>query len=148
MFGMIFSQTCSKLYILSQSSNATRKRPQFFTTNGCRAIYVGEHAQLISKNLYRTENMLSGVWFCELLSDWSKILFGSRDLVSGHKVKKSIFTHTPTLGQLVFFSSKIVLLNFTKLSVKFILTDAKLTHLFNSTLCLPKHNSTVALSYV
>ena len=47
-------------------------------------------AQLILKNLYRTENTLSGAWFCELLSDWSKAHFGSQDLVSGHKVKKSV----------------------------------------------------------
>ena len=32
------------------------------------------------------------------MSDWSKTLFGPQDLVSGHKVKKFVFTHTPTLG--------------------------------------------------
>ena len=48
-----------------------------------------------STNLFRTENtLLSGAWFCELLSDWSKALYGSQDLVSGHKVKKSVL---PTL---------------------------------------------------
>ena len=56
-------------------------------------------AQLILKNLYCTENTLSGAWFCELLSDWSKAHFGSQDLVSGHKVKKSVLTDTPTLDQ-------------------------------------------------
>ena len=40
-------------------------------------------------------------WFCELLSGWSKKLFGSQDLVSGHKVKKSVLTHTPMLGLLL-----------------------------------------------
>ena len=74
-------------YILSQSSNAKCKGPEVSTTNWCRAVYVGKHAQLILKNLYRTENTLSGAGFCELLSDWSKTLFGSHDLVSGHKVK-------------------------------------------------------------
>ena len=54
-------------------------------------------------NLYRTENTLSGVWFCELLSDWSKTGFESQDLVSGHKVKKSVLTHTPTLDQYLCF---------------------------------------------
>ena len=68
-------------------------------TNCCRAVYVGKIAQLILKNLNCTENTLSGAWFCELLSDWSKTLFGSQDLVSGHKIKKSVLTHTPTLGQ-------------------------------------------------
>ena len=87
------------LTILSQSSNATRKGPEFYTTNCCREVYGGKFDQLISKNLYRTENTLLGAWFCELLSDWSKTLFGSQDLVSGHKVKKSILTHTPTLGK-------------------------------------------------
>ena len=41
---------------------------------------------------------MPGAWLCELLSDWSKTLAGSQDLVSGHKDKKSILTHTPTLG--------------------------------------------------
>ena len=85
--------------ILSQSSNAMRKGPGFCTTNCCRAVYVGKMAHLILKNLYRTENTLSGAWFCELLSDWSKTLFGSQDLVSVHKFKKSVLTHTPSLGQ-------------------------------------------------
>ena len=40
------------------------------------------------KNLYRTENTLSGAWFCEHLSDWSKTVFGSPDLASGRKVEK------------------------------------------------------------
>ena len=44
-------------------------------------------AQLILKNLYCTENTLSGTWFCELLSDLSKTCFGFQDHVSGHKVK-------------------------------------------------------------
>ena len=87
------------VYKLSQSSNALRKGPEFYTTNCFRAVYVGKIAQLILKNLYRTENTLSGAWFCELLSDWSKMFFGSQDFVSGHKVKKSVLTHTPTLGQ-------------------------------------------------
>ena len=85
--------------ILSQSSNTTRKGPDFYMANCCRAVYVGNIVQLILKNLYRTENTLSGAWFCQLLSDWSKTLFGSQDLVSCHKIKKSLLTHTPTLGQ-------------------------------------------------
>ena len=85
--------------ILSQGSNATGKGPEFNTVNCCRAVYFGKIAQLILKNLYRTENTLSRAWGCELLSDWSKTLFGSQDLVSGHKVKKSVLTHTPTLNQ-------------------------------------------------
>ena len=45
--------------------------------------------------------------------------------MSGHKINKSVLTHTPTLGQLAFFffSLKIVLLNFTKLSVEFQLLE-------------------------
>ena len=78
---------------MSLSSNATRKGPEFYTTNCCRAAYVGKTALLILKNHYLTENTLSGAWFCELLSDWSKTPFESRDLVSGHKVKKSVLTH-------------------------------------------------------
>ena len=74
-------------YKLSQSSNANHKVPEFYTTNCCRAVYVGKIAHLILKNLYRTENTLSGAWFRELLSDWSKMHFGSQDFVSGHKVK-------------------------------------------------------------
>ena len=58
-----------------------------------------KNAQLILKNLYRTENTLSGARLCGLLFDWSKTLFGSQHLVSGHKVKKSVLTHTPTLDQ-------------------------------------------------
>ena len=47
------------------------------------------------KNLYRTENTLSGAWFCELLSDWSKTPFGSQDIVIGHKTKKfRIYPHS------------------------------------------------------
>ena len=53
-----------------------------------------KNAQQILKTLDRTENTLSGAWFCELLSDWSKTIFGSQDLVSGNKVKKSVLTHT------------------------------------------------------
>ena len=76
------------------------KGQNFNTTNCCRVVYVGKNVQLVLKNLYRRENALSGPWFCELLSDWSKTLFGSQDLVSGHKVKKkSVLTHTRTLGQ-------------------------------------------------
>ena len=60
-----------------------RKGPEFYTTNCCSAVHVEK-----LKNLYCTEDTLSGAWFCELLSDWSKTLFGSQDLVSGHKVKK------------------------------------------------------------
>ena len=85
--------------ILSQNSNATLKGPEFYITNCCRAVYFGKIAQLILKNLYRREYTLSEAWFCELLSDWSKTLFGSQDLVSGHKVKNYAFTHTPTLCQ-------------------------------------------------
>ena len=85
--------------ILSQNFNVTGKGPEFDTVNCCRAVYFGKIAQLILKNLYRTENTLSRAWGCELLSDWSKTRFGSQDLVSGHKVKKSVLTHTPMLGQ-------------------------------------------------
>ena len=85
--------------ILSQSSNATGKGSEFNMVNCCRAVHFVKIAQLILKNLYRTENALSRAWGCELLSDWSKTHFGSQDLVSGHKVKKSVLTHTPTLGQ-------------------------------------------------
>ena len=42
--------------ILSQSSNATLKGQEFYTTNCCRAVYVGKNAQLILKNLYCKEN--------------------------------------------------------------------------------------------
>ena len=35
----------------------------------------------------------------ELLFDWSKTLFGSHDLVSGHTVIKSVLTHTPMLSE-------------------------------------------------
>ena len=84
---------------------------EFYTTNCCRALCVGKIAQLNLKNLYRTEKTLSGARFCELLSDWSKTLLGSQDLVSGHKGKKSVLTLTPTLGVLL----EIVLLNFTKI---------------------------------
>ena len=59
-----------------------RKGPEFYTTNCCLAVYVGKIAQLILQNLYCQESVLSGAWFCELLSDWPKMLFGSRDLVS------------------------------------------------------------------
>ena len=72
------------IMILSQSSNATRKGPEFYMTNCCRAVYVGKIAQLILKNLYCTDKTLSVTWFGELLSDWSKTLFGSQDIVRGH----------------------------------------------------------------
>ena len=86
--------------ILSQSSIATLKGPEFIQQIPIhRAVYVGKIAQLILMNLYRTENTLSGASFCELLSDWSKMLFGSQDFVSGHTVKKSVLNHTPMLGQ-------------------------------------------------
>ena len=77
-------------------------------------------AQLYMKNLECTENMLSAVWFHELLPSWSKGLLGSQDLVRGHKVKNSIIADTPLLGQHdEGCCLKIVLLNITKLSVKF-----------------------------
>ena len=65
---------------MSQSSNARRKGPEFYMTNCCMAVYVGQIAQRILKNLYRTESRLSGAWLCELLSDWSKTLLGFRTL--------------------------------------------------------------------
>ena len=46
-----------------------------------------------------------------------KNALGSQDLVRGHKVKKYVLTHTPTL------TSKIILLNFIKLSVEFQLIE-------------------------
>ena len=70
--------------ILSQSSNAIHKGPEFNTTNCCRAAYVAKIVQLILKNLYYTENTLSGAWLCELLRDWAKTLFLSPDFVRGH----------------------------------------------------------------
>ena len=60
---------------------------------------MGSYLAVFSKNLYCTEKTLSGAWFCELLSDWSRTLVGSQDLVSGHKVKESVLTHTLMLGQ-------------------------------------------------
>ena len=66
--------------ILSQSSCATSKGPEFYTTYCCRAVYVGKIAQPISKDLYHTDKLLSGSWFCELLYDWSKCLWGLRTL--------------------------------------------------------------------
>ena len=81
---------------------------------------LGKIAQLILKIHYRTENTLSGAWFCELMADWSKTLLGSQDLVSGHKIKKSVLTTTPTLGQYdEGYCLKLFLLSFTKLSVEF-----------------------------
>ena len=61
--------------ILSQSSSATGKGPEFYITTCCEAVYVGKMAQLILKKFYHTENMSSGAWFCELLSDWVKNAF-------------------------------------------------------------------------
>ena len=59
-----------------------------------------EHiAQLHMKNLECTENVLSAVWFRELLPIWSKRLLGSQDFVRGHKVKNSIIANTLLLGQ-------------------------------------------------
>ena len=58
--------------ILSQSSNATREGQEFL-----RPIAEGQFMMGKLKNLYRTENTLSGAWFFELLSDRSKTLFGS-----------------------------------------------------------------------
>ena len=75
---------------------------QIFTTNGCRVVYVRKLAQLFLNNLYRTENTLSGAWFYELLSVWSKRFLGPRTLRVVVKLK-SLFAHTPNVGQLVFF---------------------------------------------
>ena len=56
----------------------------------------------------------------ELESDWSIRFLESHDLVRDYKVTKPILAHTPTLGQYdVGYHLKIVLLNFTKLSVRF-----------------------------
>ena len=50
-------QSLIKTYYIEQNSNATRKWPDFYTTNCCRAVYsVGKIAQLILKNLWRTSN--------------------------------------------------------------------------------------------
>ena len=70
-------------YILSQSFNATRKGSDFL-----RPMDAGKLAQLILKNLYRTENTLSKARFCEL-SDPSKTRYGSQDPVRGIRVIKS-----------------------------------------------------------
>ena len=72
------------------------------------------------KSLLFSENTLTAAWFCELQSDWAKILFGSQNLVKDHKVKKHIqlLVDTPTVGQQnEGYYLKIVLLNFSKLSV-------------------------------
>ena len=55
-----FTRNIFKTDVLSQSSNATRKGPEFYTANCFRTVYVGKIAQLIVKNLYRTENWV--VW--------------------------------------------------------------------------------------
>ena len=86
------------LNILSKCSKNTREGPEIYTTNCCRAVYAGNIAQHFLKILYYTEKSLSGAWFCELLSDWSKTLFGSQDLLSSHKVKKSVLSDVPRLG--------------------------------------------------
>ena len=57
-------------------------------TKWCRTAYVRSIAQLIMKNLYCTENMLSAAWFSELLTDWTKGLFVSKDLMRGLKLEK------------------------------------------------------------
>ena len=51
-------------------------------------------AQLMMKNLLCTENKLSAQWLSELLSNWSKKLLGSLDLVRGHKVKRHSSLHS------------------------------------------------------
>ena len=45
-------------------------------------VYARKDAQLIMKNLLFAESMLFAAWFGELKPDWSKMLFGSWDLVS------------------------------------------------------------------
>ena len=77
----------------------TRKEPEFIRPIAVGQCILEKIAQLILKNFYRIKKTLSRAWFCELLSDWSKTLFESQDLVNGHKVKKYVLTHTPTLGQ-------------------------------------------------
>ena len=37
-------------------------------------------AQLLTKDLWCTVNKVSKIWFAELLSDWTKRLFGSQVL--------------------------------------------------------------------
>ena len=70
-------------------------------------------------HLLCSENKLSTAWFSELLSDMSKRILGSQDLVRGHSVKQSIVAHTPALGRYdERYCFKIVWLNRTKLSVK------------------------------
>ena len=67
-------------HLMANCSKAMRKGPEFYMTNCCRAVYVGNIAKLLLKNLNLTENTLSGAWFCELLYDWSKSFLGLRIL--------------------------------------------------------------------
>ena len=53
-------------------------------------------------NVWYTDNKLSEAWLGELLSDWSKRLFDSQDLVRGNEIP--------------YFKGR---LNFTKLNVKY-----------------------------
>ena len=53
-----FMYVCMYVYILSHSSNAAIKKPEFYTTNCRGAVYVGKIAQLVLKNLYHTDNTL------------------------------------------------------------------------------------------
>ena len=74
------------VYLLSQSyRNSLRAR--FYTSNCCRIV----DAKLICATNHEESITLS-----ELKSDWSKMLFGSRDRVRDHKVIKSILAFTPT----------------------------------------------------
>ena len=77
------------------------------------------------KNFLFTESMLSAAWFCGLKPDCSKMRFVCQNLVRGSKNKKKFkLIYTPTLGQLdEGYYLKIVLLNFTKLSVEFQLIE-------------------------
>ena len=86
----------SELIILNHSSNVTRKGPEFYTTNCCRSVYVGKIAQRISRIFIaqRIRCLEHGSVSCCLI-DQKRIL----GLVSSHKVKKSVLTNTPPLGQ-------------------------------------------------
>ena len=64
--------------ILNQTYNATRKWLNFCMNMWCRAIYLKYIAQLLIKNLWCTVSKVSTARFTELISDWSKWLFGSQ----------------------------------------------------------------------
>ena len=86
--------------ILSQTYNATHKWVGFSMNMWCRTIFLRHIAQLLTRNLWYTVGKVSTSRFAGLISDWSKLLFGSQALAKRLQIANFSISLNTMLGQI------------------------------------------------